>query len=104
MVTSRRTFIARSAGAAALSGIPALAFADAPAAVNESDSLAQQLGYKTDATQVDRAKFAQYANGSACGNCMFYKGAAGDSSAACTIFGGKLVSAKGWCSVYARKP
>jgi hypothetical protein len=104
MLTSRRAFLARSAGAVALSGISAWAFADAPAAVSESDPLAQQMGYKTDATQVDHTKFTQYVNGSACGNCMFFKGAAADSSAPCTIFGGKLVSAKGWCSAYARKP
>jgi hypothetical protein len=61
------------------------------------------LGYKHDASQVDKAKFSKYAAGEHCGNCQLFQGKAGEDWGPCPIFGGKLVSVKGWCSAYTKK-
>lgn len=103
MKNSRRTFILSSTGLAAAVGLAPAAFAQAPARLTESDPTAQSLGYKDDATKVDKAKFPKYAAGEACGNCQLYQGKAGDATGPCPIYAGKLVSAKGWCSAYVKK-
>ncbi len=89
-------------GVASTFGLPLEARADA-APVVESDTNAQALGYKTDASKVDRAKYPKFQAGQACANCQFFQGKAGDATAPCTIFAGKLVNAKGWCSAYVKK-
>jgi hypothetical protein len=71
--------------------------------VQESDANAQALGYKTDASKVDKAKYPTFQAGQACANCQFFQGKAGDPMAPCTILGGKQVNAKGWCSAYQKK-
>jgi hypothetical protein len=40
--------------------------------LDEKDATAQNLGYKHDATKVDKAKFAKYKAGETCANCQFY--------------------------------
>jgi hypothetical protein len=103
MKTSRRTFLMTSVGVASTLALGSrVAFADAPK-VEESDPTAQALGYKMDASKVDKAKFPKYAAGQDCGNCQFYQGKASDPFAPCPMFGGKQVAAKGWCSAYAKK-
>ena len=102
MNPSRRTFLITSIGAASALALSREAFADAPK-VAESDPTAQALGYKQDATQVDKAKFAKYAAGEDCGNCSFYQGKPTDAWAPCPMFAGKQVAAKGWCSAYNKK-
>lgn len=102
---SRRKFIRLSAvGIAALPLANQLS-AQAAEQVQESDSLAQQLGYKHDASQVDAGKFPKRASAEGqtqfCSGCQFYQGS-GDS-APCTVFGGKEVSAKGWCNSWFKK-
>ena len=99
-MTSRRTFIqiVPLAGAALLAGRPAFA-----ADVDPKDPQAAALGYVTDATKVDKAKYAQYAAGQTCASCALYQGKAGDASGPCALFAGKSVPAKGWCSAYAKK-
>ena len=104
MKTSRRTFLITSVGVAstfALGSRAALA-ADAPK-VPESDPTAQALGYKEDASKVDKAKYAKYAAGQDCGNCQFYQGKPTDAYAPCPMFAGKQVASKGWCSAYVKK-
>ena len=104
MKTSRRTFLITSVGVAstfALGSRVALA-ADAPK-VAESDPTAQALGYKEDATKVDKAKFAVYKPGSLCENCKFWTGKQGDAYGPCGLFPGKATAAKGWCSGYSPK-
>src|SRR4249919_29968 len=64
----------------------------------ESDPTAMALGYKEDATKVDKAKFATYKAGSQCDNCKFWTGKAGDAYGPCALFPGKGTAAKGWCS------
>jgi hypothetical protein len=103
MKSSRRTFLITSIGVASTLALSRqAAFADAPK-VTEADPTAQALGYKEDASKVDKAKWAKYAAGQDCGNCSFYQGKAGDAWAPCPMFGGKQVSGKGWCSAYNKK-
>jgi len=102
MKSSRRTFLITSLGAASALALSRQALADAPK-VTESDPTAQALGYKEDATKVDKAKYAKYKAGEQCNNCSFYQGKATDAYGPCPMFGGKQVNAKGWCSAWAKK-
>jgi hypothetical protein len=102
MEKSRRTFLITSIGVASTLALSRTAFADAPK-VEESDPTAQALGYKLDASKVDKAKFAKYAAGQDCGNCQFYQGKPTDAFAPCPMFSSKLVASKGWCSAYVKK-
>jgi hypothetical protein len=102
MKSSRRTFLITSIGAVSALALSREALADAPK-VTESDPTAQALGYKMDATKVDKAKFAKYAAGEECDNCSFYQGKSTDAFAPCPMFAGKQVAAKGWCSAYNKK-
>ncbi len=103
MKSSRRTFLITSLGAAsALALASRQALADAPK-VAESDPTATALGYKMDATKVDKAKYPKYAAGESCSNCQFFQGKPTDAFAPCPMFGGKQVAGKGWCSAYSKK-
>lgn len=83
--------------------LTALNKVNAQSMVAETDPQAISLGYKSDATKVDKAKQPKYAAGLACGNCALFQGAKGAAAGGCPIFAGKQVSAKGWCSAYAKK-
>ena len=100
-MNTRRNFIrlVPVAGAGLLAGT-----AWAQAAVDEKDPLAQSLGYVSDATKADKAKYPKYAAGQKCEACALFQGKAGAATGPCPIFQGKLVHAKGWCSAYAKKP
>ncbi|NML33375.1 high-potential iron-sulfur protein [Paraburkholderia antibiotica] len=102
MRSSRRTFLITSIGVASTLALSRQAFADAPK-VSETDPTAQALGYKADASKVDKAKFAKFAAGQQCGNCSFFQGKAGDAYGGCPMFAGKQVAAAGWCSAYNKK-
>ena len=73
------------------------------AKVDEKDAQAQSLGYKHDATKVDKAKFAKYQAGQTCANCTLFQGKPADAWGGCPIFPGKQVAGKGWCSAYVKK-
>ncbi len=73
------------------------------ARLDEKDAQAQSLGYKHDATKVDKAKFAKYLAGQNCANCVLYQGKPSDAWGGCPIFAGKQVAGKGWCSAYVKK-
>jgi len=83
--------------------LSAVANAQAQAMVAENDAQATALGYKADATKVDKAKQPKYAAGQLCSNCALFQGAAGAAAGLCPLFAGKQVAAKGWCSAYAKK-
>ena len=85
--------IASRAGKAAAQAAP----------LDEKDPTAQSLGYKNDATKVDKVKFPKYVAGETCANCQLYQGKPSDATGGCPIFSGKLVNAKGWCSAYVKK-
>lgn len=99
-MTSRRKFI--EIVPVALVGLTAMRAAHA-AMVDEKDPQATALGYVSDATKADKAKYKTYTAGQACGACALYQGKPGAASGPCPLFAGKEVSSKGWCSAYAKK-
>lgn len=101
MSINRRTFIIHSLVGSAALATANLSVAQA-AKVSESDPQAAALGYKDDATKVDKAKFPRYAAGQSCASCQLYQGAA-TGTGKCAIFQGKLVASGGWCSAYAKR-
>ena len=99
-MTNRREFIVQfSLASAALMATQA----QAQAMLAESDPQAAALGYKADATKVDKTKFPKYSAGQQCANCALYQGKAGDKAGPCPLFAGKQVAGPGWCSAYAKK-
>ena len=71
--------------------------------VEESDSMAQAMKYTHDASTVDASARANPASEQTCNNCALVQGEDGQEWRPCQIFPGKVVSAKGWCSVWAPK-
>ena len=72
--------------------------------LSEDDPVAQSLGYKHNAEEVDLEKFPQRGEPQAanqfCSNCVLYQG--GDAEwGGCSIFGTKQVNANGWCATWA---
>jgi hypothetical protein len=102
MKITRRTFISVAAGLASAASFGRYALADA-GVVQESDANAVALGYKMDASKVDKTKYPQFQAGQTCASCQFFQGKTGDAMAPCTVFGGKRVNAKGWCSAYMKR-
>jgi hypothetical protein len=98
---SRRRFITLVPVAAV--GVMAARSACAQAKLSESDPTAQALGYKDDASKVDKKKYAAYKPGSVCANCIQYAGKPTDPTAPCGAFAGKAVAAKGWCMAWVKK-
>ena len=98
---SRRRFV-KSAGAATVAigfGTTAIGAEELPR-VDENDPQAKALNYVHDAGTVDAAKRAST---NYCNNCALYAGDESDDWAGCSIFPGKAVAGKGWCSVWAPK-
>ncbi len=102
MQTKRRTFLIGAAGAASALAASRFAFAQATP-LSETDPQAQALGYKADATKVDKVKFPKYAPDQMCGNCQLYQGKPADAMGPCALFPNKLVASKGWCSAWVKK-
>jgi hypothetical protein len=99
--TNRRVFMLQSALTTA--AVVAAASAQAQAMVSDTDPQATALGYHSDGTKVEKAKFPKYAAGQNCASCALFQGAAGAAAGGCPLFAGKQVSSKGWCSAYAKK-
>ncbi len=101
---SRRQFICSLSltGAALLVGSEARA--DLPM-VDEKDPTAVSLGYVPDTTKANQAKYPNHTPAQMCNNCALYQGKNGVATGAgpCPLYAGKQVSAKGWCSAYAKK-
>jgi hypothetical protein len=74
--------------------------------LEESDPAAKALLYVSDAANVDKSNpmAARFEPGQNCANCAQIQGEPGAEWRPCGIFPGKLVSANGWCSVWAPKP
>jgi hypothetical protein len=102
MSLSRRALIETGAILIAALGASSVAWPEG-APVSESDPPAASLGYKANASTLDKAKFPQYVAGESCSNCALYQGSAGASSGPCPIFSGKLVASTGWCGSYTKK-
>jgi hypothetical protein len=95
---SRRRFV-KSAGAATVAiglGTTTSSAEELPR-VTEDDTMAKALNYAHDAGTVDAAKrFSDRY----CNNCALYAGTANDDWAQCSIFPGKVVAGRGWCSAW----
>ena len=103
MKHNRRTFLICAAGAASVLAAPGIAFAQGSVPLPESDPMALALGYKADATKVDKLKFPKYASDQTCANCQLYQGKPADAAGPCTLYPNKSVAAKGWCSGWVKK-
>ena len=102
---ARRTFLHKTLMASTvlpLAGIPIILRAD-DHRVDETNPSAVALGYRHDATSVDTAKYPRRATAEGkkqfCNNCRLYK-AGDDGWGICSIFPGKQVNGKGWCSAW----
>ena len=73
--------------------------ADAADVAKESDPIASALSYKIDATKAAN----RLDKNAVCSNCNLYTGKPDAPEGPCSIFGGKLVSAKGWCTGWVKK-
>ena len=89
-------------------GVPLSAFALQK--VDPKEPQAVSLSYTDDSKTVDEKTFPKHDRSQMCSNCQFYQAAQETTSkevgkiAPCTVFGGKGVSSKGWCSAYIKKP
>ena len=89
--------------AATMAAYAGLSAAQGAQRLDENDPQAQALGYKHDAAKVDKQKFKNFQSGQTCANCQQFQGKPKDEWGACTIFPGKQVNAKGWCSAWVKK-
>ncbi len=106
---SRRKFLFKLAASAPIAAGSLLFGQDAPpppppAKLEESDPVAQALGYKHDTTKVDKAKYPNHKDEQICLDCALFTEKKGEDFAPCSAFGGKLVANKGWCAAYVKKP
>ena len=116
---SRRTFVRRAT--LAILGAPIAAHAvrvteafAANTALDPSNPTAMALGYVTDATKVDTAKFPKRAGAEGakqfCKSCILFTqgGLKADGQEGtwgkCTLFPTGLVNENGWCNSWALKP
>jgi hypothetical protein len=101
----RRKFIQLTTAAAAgcFVGVTPAAVADEPAKLAETDPQAVALGYVADSSTVADAARPQAVPNQHCANCSLLQGNDGDEWRPCQIFPGKVVSANGWCRVWAPK-
>jgi hypothetical protein len=101
MQKSRRSFLIGVAACGSAS-VP-LAYAQAPAKLDEKDPRAVAQGYVHDASKADAKKFPKYAKGQLCSNCALYQGKPTDAWAGCPLFGTSQVAGKGWCNAWVKK-
>ncbi|CAN5780335.1 high-potential iron-sulfur protein [soil metagenome] len=99
-MTSRRAFIRIIPVASA--ALLATRYAQA-VEVDPKDPQAIALGYVSDHTKVDKAKYPKFTEAQDCATCQLYQGKPTDATAPCPLFAGKTVAAKGWCSAWVKK-
>ncbi len=104
---SRRRFIKIAVlGAATAPLLGGLAMVPAAAnlpALTEDDATAAALGYKSDTTKIDAAKYPNHKADQNCLNCNLHAAAQADGLLPCSIFPGKAVNPKGWCAAWVKK-
>jgi len=106
---ARRTILKGALLGAAVVPVTALLGRSAAAAaaagkVDPNEPQAKSLGYVEDAATVDAKANPNFKAGQMCSNCLQATGKAGDAAVPCNIFAQRLVSAKGWCKVYVKRP
>ncbi len=103
---ARRRFLKIAVTAVATAPMIAIAFprlsraADLPH-LDSGDATAKALAYTEDATTATTNP--AFKPGSACANCQLFQGTTKEAYGPCTLFPGKAVNAKGWCSGYSKK-
>ncbi len=102
MKINRRIFVTQSIlGSAAFVAVD-MTHAEASMLV-ESNPQASTLGYRADASKVDRASFPKYVPGQKCAQCQLFRAREADAAVgSCAIYSGKLVSAEGWCNAFVK--
>jgi hypothetical protein len=99
--SNRRVFLMQ---VAACGSVLAAARAEAQAVKLEvNDVQAVALGFVLDTNKADQKKYPKHAKEQKCSVCTLFLGKASDATAGCTLFGGKLVPAGGWCSGWTKK-
>jgi len=102
--TNRRTFMLQIVATGSVLATTQARAQTAGPKLEESDAQATALGYKEDTTKVDKAKYPKHEAAQTCANCQLYQGKPKDPLGPCTLFAGKQVAAKGWCSAWVKKP
>lgn len=102
-MTTRRHFVLATIPAAALATLAARTASAQAAKLEETDRTAVALGYKHDATKVDKAKYPAYVAGRNCANCQLFAAKGDQEWAPCAAVGNRLVNAKGWCVAWVKK-
>jgi hypothetical protein len=102
-MTTRRQFVLATIPAAVLAATCSRIASAQTARLEESAPTAVALGYKHDATKVDAKRYPGLVAGRNCAKCQLFQGKVGEAWGACSAVGGKLVSAKGWCTVWIKK-
>ena len=87
----------------AIGATATVAPARAQAHLDEKDPQASALGYVEDSTKADQKKFPNHAATQTCSGCALGQFKTGESYANCTLFAGKQVNAKGWCSAFVKR-
>ena len=95
---SRRAVMQELAIAAAGLLLYRAAPAAEPQRLDVKDPAAAARGYVENAAQVNAGKYPAYVKGSSCENCLLLQGASGADYRPCSLFPGKAVSVRGWCS------
>ncbi len=95
------------AGCACAELIPAqlatAASSNLPHVSASTDSTAAAMHYVDNAEEAERAKVPTYQPGHTCATCLHLKGTVGDAWRPCELYPGKVVSAAGWCQLWAKK-
>jgi len=102
-MTTRRDFILSTLPAATLVALAPRTAAAQSARLDEADRSAVALGYKHDASKVDKAKHPTYVTGRNCANCQLFAAKGNEEWAPCAAVGNKLVNARGWCAAWVKK-
>jgi hypothetical protein len=78
------------------------AFAQALMPLTDTNPTAKALGFVSDSSQVDSAKFPGHTAAQTCSSCAQYTGQSGDARGGCKLFVGYTVPAGGWCTAWAK--
>jgi hypothetical protein len=71
--------------------------------VDEKEPQAVAVGYVSDASRADKAKFPKYEAGQRCTGCALYGAAPDAPMGPCGLFGGRQVAGPGWCSAWVKR-
>ena len=96
--SSRRAVMKDLAIAAAGMLVYRAAAAAEPQRLDVKDPAAVARGYVESAAQLDARKYPSYVKGSSCENCLLLQGTGGSGYRPCSLFPGKVVAVRGWCS------